>query len=364
RFNFAEKLTQEINVFLKSLVFRTEEACKKAFNVNKRLVDEKQGVLEDMNKINRQCFHEVIDRNNNKAQAQLRELDTNIAVKRNELEGLGNLCSAYLENPALGDLNEIREHMFEVWRDLAFLDNSHLGFQTEANLILASVGDLPTGQIHDFKAASFTIPTTCDYCENTIWGLSRHGASCKECGYNCHAKCELKAPLNCASAKGGSKADRRPPADLSTLAAKTAHFLKANVRSPLPASFLEPKPKSEPITAVALYDYDKTDDAELTIRENQIVEILVADDGSGWVTARLNGNTGLVPAAYISTSDIASTGIMAQAIYDFDAQAETDLSIRAGELIEVTNQNVAEGWWEGKLNGRIGQFPADYVKIV
>ncbi len=46
------------------------------------------------------------------------------------------------------------------------------------------------------------------------------------------------------------------------------------------------------------------------------------------------------------------------ALYDFDAQAEGDLSFRTGDVIEIISrtQNYNE-WWTGKINGRSGQFP-------
>lgn len=34
-------------------------------------------------------------------------------------------------------------------------------------------------QSHDFKSASFTIPTTCDLCQATIWGIAKQGFTCK-----------------------------------------------------------------------------------------------------------------------------------------------------------------------------------------
>jgi amphiphysin len=46
------------------------------------------------------------------------------------------------------------------------------------------------------------------------------------------------------------------------------------------------------------------------------------------------------------------------ALYDYEAQAEGDLSFRTGDVIEiVTRTNNENEWWIGKLNGKQGQFP-------
>ncbi|KAI0472576.1 BAR domain-containing protein [Xylariaceae sp. FL0804] len=46
------------------------------------------------------------------------------------------------------------------------------------------------------------------------------------------------------------------------------------------------------------------------------------------------------------------------ALYDYAAQAEGDLSFRAGDTIEIINRTQNENeWWTGKVNGRSGQFP-------
>ncbi|KAI1429160.1 BAR domain-containing protein [Xylaria sp. FL1777] len=52
------------------------------------------------------------------------------------------------------------------------------------------------------------------------------------------------------------------------------------------------------------------------------------------------------------------------ALYDYSAQAEGDLSFRAGDIIEIVSRTNNENeWWTGKINGRQGQFPGNYVKI-
>lgn len=46
------------------------------------------------------------------------------------------------------------------------------------------------------------------------------------------------------------------------------------------------------------------------------------------------------------------------ALYDYSAQAEGDLSFRAGDVIEIVSRTQNDNeWWIGKLQGRQGQFP-------
>ncbi|KAG1889320.1 hypothetical protein F4604DRAFT_835548 [Suillus subluteus] len=51
------------------------------------------------------------------------------------------------------------------------------------------------------------------------------------------------------------------------------------------------------------------------------------------------------------------------ALYDFDAQAEGDLSFKTGDRIEImTKTESQEDWWTGRLNGNQGVFPGNYVQ--
>ena len=46
------------------------------------------------------------------------------------------------------------------------------------------------------------------------------------------------------------------------------------------------------------------------------------------------------------------------ALYDYEAQAEGDLSFSTGDVIEIVTRTRNENeWWVGKLNGQQGQFP-------
>ena len=53
--------------------------------------------------------------------------------------------------------------------------------------------------------------------------------------------------------------------------------------------------------------------------------------------------------------------IVVRAIYDFEPQGPGEIRLKEGDIIEVTNKSIGNGWWEGKLGGKVGQFPENYV---
>ncbi|KAF4509499.1 hypothetical protein G6O67_003669 [Ophiocordyceps sinensis] len=51
------------------------------------------------------------------------------------------------------------------------------------------------------------------------------------------------------------------------------------------------------------------------------------------------------------------------ALFDYSAQAEGDLSFRTGDVIEIVQRTQNENeWWTGRLQGKHGQFPGNYVR--
>ncbi|KAF1815240.1 BAR-domain-containing protein [Eremomyces bilateralis CBS 781.70] len=52
------------------------------------------------------------------------------------------------------------------------------------------------------------------------------------------------------------------------------------------------------------------------------------------------------------------------ALYDYEAQAEGDLSFLTGDVIEIIQRSEnSNEWWTGKLNGKQGKFPGNYVQL-
>ncbi|CAL4066041.1 unnamed protein product, partial [Meganyctiphanes norvegica] len=55
-------------------------------------------------------------------------------------------------------------------------------------------------------------------------------------------------------------------------------------------------------------------------------------------------------------------------LYDYEAQGDDELSLHRGDFIEVLSQDVKisgdDGWWTGKINGKVGIFPSNFVAEV
>ena len=49
-------------------------------------------------------------------------------------------------------------------------------------------------------------------------------------------------------------------------------------------------------------------------------------------------------------------------MYDYDAQADGDLTFRRGDKIEVIKRTTdINDWWKGKLDGVTGDFPGKII---
>lgn len=49
--------------------------------------------------------------------------------------------------------------------------------------------------------------------------------------------------------------------------------------------------------------------------------------------------------------------------FSYDRVNEDELWLQVGDVIEVLGEEET-GWWRGRLNGQIGVFPSDFVKIM
>lgn len=218
-----------------------------------------------------------------------------------------------------------------------------LRFEVEVEGITSLVGDLTRGtQAHSFKTVSFKIPGTCDLCFEKIWGISATGSKCTDCGYTCHAKCEMKVPAACPgvldkAAKKKLKEENRAAAassnglDSSELdltrsntinsinSAKTpsvsstsgsgpvrrviapppAHYAIAPPDSPTtPTASIAPSHDSAAELGKMLYPFAGDGPDQLNVSEG--IQVTILEDDGAWMTVRTStGAEGIVPTSYV-----------------------------------------------------------------
>lgn len=137
----------------------------------------------------------------------------------------------------------------------------------------------------------------------------------------------------------------------------------------------------------ALYNYDATGSDEVSISAYDSFAVVQSDDGSGWTLIRKHdGSEGLVPTSYIeiptATPDVtrspgkkkgpavaprrgAKRIQYVQALYDYQADGDDEISISAGDKIALVQDDIdGSGWTQGELNGKTGMFPTSYVQKI
>ena len=134
----------------------------------------------------------------NKSKGQLGDLRRQVDMKRKEVEGAKRIQEAIREGKDKRDEVQVWHQILNLQEQLHEVDRLRLNAEVETNTITSTIGDLTIGaKSHNFRSQTFKIPTNCDLCGERIWGLSAKGFDCRDCGYTCHSKCEMKVPAEC-----------------------------------------------------------------------------------------------------------------------------------------------------------------------
>ncbi|XP_021473404.1 F-BAR and double SH3 domains protein 2 isoform X2 [Oncorhynchus mykiss] len=167
--------------------------------------------------------------------------------------------------------------------------------------------------------------------------------------------------------------------------------------------------RNYPLTCKVLYSYKASQPDELTIEEQEVLEVIDDGDMEDWVKARnRTSQVGYVPEKYLqlpssnsllsmlqalaaldarshsssnstepelleselptpgtpSANGDSSSVCFAKALYDYAGQTDEELSFPEGAIIRVLSRETHEddGFWEGEFNGAVGVFPAVLVE--
>ncbi|XP_066115563.1 intersectin-1 isoform X4 [Saccopteryx bilineata] len=133
--------------------------------------------------------------------------------------------------------------------------------------------------------------------------------------------------------------------------------------------------------AQVIASYTATGPEQLTLAPGQLILIRKKNPG-GWWEGELQARgkkrqIGWFPANYVKllspgTSKITPTEppkpaafpAVCQVIgmYDYTAQNDDELAFNKGQIINVLNKEDPD-WWKGEVNGQVGLFPSNYVKL-
>ncbi|MCJ1386183.1 hypothetical protein MMC17_009309 [Xylographa soralifera] len=416
-----------------------------------------------------------------KSKGQISELRKEEDAKRKELARAREIRKLVREGRDKRDELEVVRGTFIVQGDLQDIERKRITAEVETSTITSVVGDISLGaQNHNFKSQTFKIPTNCDLCGERIWGLSAKGFDCRDCGYTCHSKCELKVPANCPGEQ--SKDERKklkverqasantspqpqtnggPPDGVTELPAlsrsntmnslssgyaasahrsvsgvgaraptedtrqepkivssKPTNTRKNRVVAPPPTQYVSELPanglnggSSTPPSRSAeprgkmMYPYQASGEGEISVDEGEEVVIIEPDDGSGWMTIRFSGTSGIVPSSYLeilpptptfsdrpssaysnssaslsSSIQAASTAKKkgpavapkrgakklkyAEALYAYEARTEAEWSMVEGERFVLINKDSGDGWADVEKGGQVKSVPANYIQEV
>ena len=56
-----------------------------------------------------------------------------------------------------------------------------------------------------------------------------------------------------------------------------------------------------------------------------------------------------------------AVGKKAKVAFDYEAQDADELTLHMGDIVDFMEE-VEEGWWKGKLHGKVGVFPSNFVE--
>ncbi|KAJ2721608.1 Protein BZZ1 [Coemansia sp. Benny D115] len=279
------------------------------------------------------------------------------------------------------------------------------------------LGHVDSGNPHEFKTITVAISRTCDYCGESIGGLSRKAGKCAQCEYTCHAKCQIKVEPSCpgkdpeaksgflsmfgtkrgskkgARARSQSIASSRSNASIDTGSAvpmSPAAYTSASATASASASASalglglgamstppQPPPRQSSQSSLpprsSMMDYGTSLTAAAaaptatTMATRRGSTMPLGNSSSKSVASRTSvsvgrGAGGLMVGS-VPTNDHDTT--LVAVVYDFEGDGTSTLTVHAGDRVRVVEADGdGSGWTEVVLiNGQQGMVPTAYIDM-
>lgn len=316
-----------------------------------------------------------------KSKASLGELKRDVDKKRRDVESVKRLKQQVRDGTQKKDEVEVVRSLFALQEALHAVDRDRLTAEVETSTITNAVGDVTLGaKNHNFKSQTFKIPTNCDLCGERIWGLSAKGFDCRDCGYTCHSKCEMKVPADCPGEQ--SKDERKKLKAQRQSAANT--LLKPSAASTTNVSDGPDLTRSNTMNSLSSRAASHTSALSPTEETPDSTQPRPSVSSATGNAPKRNRVVAPPPAAYITSSH--SDGLngsgknekRGKMLYAFDGTGDGELSVADGKEVVMVeddgtslnrfcsaflslNLSDGSGWIKVRSGAKEGLVPASYA---
>ncbi|KAL5002899.1 hypothetical protein BDV10DRAFT_156537 [Aspergillus recurvatus] len=313
-----------------------------------------------------------------KSKMQVRELRVESDQKRREVENAKRVRQGIQEGRDNRNEVDVVRSIFFIQESLHEIERKRLTAEVETSTIISVVGDLSLGaKNHNFKSQTFKIPTNCDLCGERIWGLSAKGYDCRDCGYTCHSKCEMKVPAECPGeqtkeekkklkAERQEQANAAPAVELGPTSSSSAapSLSRRDTMNSLSSGYAVSANRS--VSNVGTYE------SVTEVPDSSPIDPAPAAPTATKPAVKRNRILAPPPAQYISspppaeapTSSASQKEPRGKMLYPYQATGADEVTVQEGEEITVLEPDDGSGWMRVRCESSAeGLVPASYVEI-
>ncbi|KAG4031745.1 hypothetical protein MFRU_008g01070 [Monilinia fructicola] len=309
-----------------------------------------------------------------KSKLQLGDLRREVDKKRREVESIKRVKQQIREGNDKRDEVEVVRAIFALQEELHQVDRKRLTAEVETSTITEAVGDVTLGsKSHNFKSQTFKIPTNCDLCGERIWGLSAKGFDCRDCGYTCHSKCEMKVPAECpgeqtkdekkklkAERQEAANAIKAPGTGLADSVAELPTMSRSNTMNSLSSGY----------AASANRSLSTKSPAEETPPDTAVGRTMSVSSSLKPGLLKKHRVVAPPPTAYISElpgssvpNGSASNEPRGKMLYAYDANGSEEVTVAEGTEVTILEPDDG-GWTKIKAGSKEGLVPTAYLEIL
>ncbi|KAL4873921.1 hypothetical protein BDV12DRAFT_158749 [Aspergillus spectabilis] len=318
-----------------------------------------------------------------KSKTQVRELRVESDQKRRDVEGAKRVRQSIQQGRDNRNEVDVVRSIFYIQETLHEIERKRLTAEVETATIISVVGDLSLGaKNHNFKSQTFKIPTNCDLCGERIWGLSAKGFDCRDCGYTCHSKCEMKVPAECPGEqtkeeKKKLKAERQehasaaPAVDLGPTSASSIapSLARRDTMNSLSSGYAASASAGKSISNVGTQESvaelpspsaptpTSPTASKPAVKRNRILAPPPAQYVSGPPPAELPPTT--------SSQNATDREPRGKMLYPYQATGADEITVQDNEEITILEPDDGSGWMRIRSESSAeGLVPASYVEVL